>query len=115
MSDPHPLFVDVEVEAGPAHGEGISLRFKRASEERLVRELDYESEDGLSGRWRIFATSDVEGRERSEARAMKVEDSSDGLAWLIVGGVHGLLLEHVETGTIAREPYLLLSKATVIP
>ena len=42
-----------------------------------------------------------------------MEDSSDGSAWLIAGGTHGLVLEHEETGTRVREPYLVLSKGTM--
>jgi hypothetical protein len=107
-------FIHVEVEPGPAHEDGLSLRFKRAGDERAVRELPYESEDGLAGRWRAFATDDPEGEDRRAAHAYLVEDSSDGVAWLIVGGRHGVVLEHVESGARAREPYLVLSKSTVL-
>lgn len=100
-------FIAVDVEPGAASEDGVSLRFKVAGEERVARVVPYESEDGVDGRWRVFA---VEGDERGDARAVLVEDSSDGVAWLVVGGAHGLLLEHVDTGAIAREPYLVLSK-----
>lgn len=124
LNDPLPLrrtdsidamsFVDVDVEPGPASPDGVTLRFKRAGEPRIVRTLPYESEDGLAGVWRVFATDDPEGAQRTDARAMLVEDSSDGLAWLIAGGAHGLVLEHVETNVVVREPYLMLSKTTAL-
>jgi hypothetical protein len=114
-------FVHVDVEPGPASEDGVSLRFKRASppggasegesdEEQVVSDLPYESEYGLSGRWAVRATDDADGAHTHDARVIRVEDSSDGEAWLVVGGRHGLLLENVETGDRAREPYLLLSK-----
>jgi len=109
-----PTFIDVDVEPGPASPDGVSLRFKLVNEARVVRALSYESEEGLSGNWRVFAAHDEEAAERGEARAMLVEDSSDGLAWLIVGGTQGLVLEHVDTGTVVREAYLMLAKTTVI-
>ncbi len=103
-------FVSVDVEPGPASEDGVSLRFKLAGDARIVREIAYESEDGVGGRWRVFAAGDPDGSERSDARAMLVEDSSDGVAWLVVGGAHGLVLEHIETGATVREAYLVLAK-----
>ncbi len=122
------LFVHVDVEPGPASEDGISLRFKRAldgqagGQERLVHELPYESESGLSGRWQVRAANDANDGHDGEtepafgggARAILVEDSSDGVAWLVVGGRHGLLLVHPETGTRVREPYLVLSKSAAL-
>jgi hypothetical protein len=105
-------FVLVEVEPGASSEDGVSLRFKAAGDERVVREVPYESEDGQSGRWRVFATDDADGMERGDARVVLVEDSSDGVAWLVFGGAHGLVLEHTETGAMVREPYLLLSKTS---
>ena len=100
----------MQVEPGAAAADGIGLRFKRAGEARPVRLVPYESEEGLGGTWRVFAlASDDEGAERVTALATPVEDSSDGTAWLVVGGAAGLLLEHTATGVIAREPYLLLA------
>jgi len=53
-------------------------------------------------------------REHDDRRArVLVEDSSDGTAWLIAGGAHGLVLDHVETGARVREPYLVLSKRAI--
>jgi len=112
-------FVHVEVEAGPASADGLSMRWKRAAVtggagagERAVAAIDYESEEGLAGRWHVRAADDPDGTDTREARAALVEDSSDGTAWLVVGGKHGLLLEHAETGARVREPYLLLSRTT---
>jgi hypothetical protein len=110
------LFVSVEVDPGPASEDGVSLRWKRVAEssDRHVREIEYESEAGLDGAWRVEAADDADATRTREARAVLVEDSSDGAAWLVVGGPHGLVLEHVATGTRVREPYLLLSQKTVL-
>jgi hypothetical protein len=106
------VFVHVDVEPGPAHEDGVSLRWKRAEGggDRVVRELQYESEQGLGGTWLVSGADDADALLTHHARAVLVEDSSDGEAWLVVGGAHGLVLEHVETGARVREPYLLLSK-----
>jgi hypothetical protein len=109
-------FVHVDVEAGPASEDGLSLRWKRADGggERVVGELPYESEDGRGGLWRVMAADDAEGARTRAARAVLVEDSSDGVAWLVVGGSHGLVLEHAESGERVWEAYLLLARTTVI-
>lgn len=108
-------FVHVDVEPGLASEDGVSLRFKRVAgvAERDPAEIPYESEAGLDGRWSVRATDDADGEATRPARALLVEDSSDGSAWLIVGGAHGLLLVHEESGTRVREPYLVLAKTTL--
>jgi hypothetical protein len=103
--------VEVNVEPGPASEDGVRLRFKTAGPPREVSVLPYESESGLAGRWRVGAVDDGLDAGQRRATAVLVEDSSDGAAWLVLGGTGGLLLEHVETGTRVREPYLLLSRA----
>jgi hypothetical protein len=105
-------FVSIEVEPGPAAADGVSLRFKRVSgvEERAPRDIPYESEGGVDGRWRVLATDDADAASTRPARALLVEDSSDGSAWLIEGGAHGLVLEHEPSGARVREPYLVLSR-----
>jgi hypothetical protein len=105
-------FIEIEVEAGAASADGVSLRFKCAGAPRAARVIPYESEDGLGGTWRVFAANDEEGTDLSPATAVQVEDSSDGLAWLVAGGRHGLVLEHEASGARVREAYLLLSKTT---
>jgi len=107
-------FVQVDVEPGPASEDGVSLRFKRAGDDRAVREIPYESEEGVDGRWTVLAAEDAGASETREARAVLVDDSSDGVAWLVFGGRHGLVLEHVGTGARVREPYLVLSKTTAM-
>lgn len=107
-------FVSVDVEPGPAHEDGISLRFKRAGASRAVRTVPYESEAGLEGMWDVVAAVDPDGAETFEATATLVDDSSDGVAWLISGGRHGLVLTHRETGTVERIPYLALSQRAAI-
>ena len=111
MSD----FVSVDVEPGPASEDGVFLRFKRVAgaDERAPRDVSYESEDGLDGRWRVLAADDPDAASTRPARAWLVEDSSDGSAWLVVGGAQGLVLVHEATGRRVREPYLVLSNAAM--
>ena len=106
-------FIDVEIEAGPAHEDGLSLRFKRADDDavRDVMWVAYESELGLAGRWRVESADGVDGPFRAGATAVRVEDSSDGAVWLVTGGRHGLVLTHDE-GATERVPYLALSLRT---
>ena len=87
-------FIEVDVEPGPAHEEGLSLRFKRVGEARAVRAISYESEAGLDGWWDVRAADSADAKLTREARAAQVDDSSDGLCWLIAGGSHGLVLTH---------------------
>ena len=103
-------FVAVEVEAGPGCEDGLSLRFKRAGEARTIASLRYESERGTEGAWSVCAVSDAEGAVRSEARAVQVDDSSEGLVWLVYGGRYGLMLTHDASGEVERVPYLVLAR-----
>ena len=50
--------------------------------------------------------------EHVGARAVLIEDSSEGETLLIVGGRFGLRLEHEESGHVVREPYLVLARTT---
>jgi hypothetical protein len=117
-------FVHVEVEPGPASEDGLAMRWKRAAtggaavegaRELDIAKLEYETEDGRAGFWRVRAAEDAEAAQTRAARAVLVEDSSDGTAWLVVGGRHGLVLDHVDTGDRVWEPYLLLSRTTAFP
>jgi hypothetical protein len=122
MPQPHPTapqaaFVHVDVEPGPASEDGVTMRFKRAVDRAgepegalVVHHVPYESEAGLAGDWTVRAALDSDGTQFGDANAFLVEDSSDGLAWLVAGGPHGLVLVHGGTGTRVHEPYLLLSK-----
>ncbi len=102
--------MDVQVEPCAASEDGISLRFKSAGgEARRVREVPYESEAGLAGRWRVFAVAEDETTRETDAIAIAVEDSSDGTVWLVIGGSGGLRLEHIGSDSIVREPYLVMS------
>lgn len=92
-------FLEVEVDDGV-------MRWKQADEVRAITEVEYETEEGLRGRFQAFA---CDGDALSEAHAAHVEDSSDGIVWLIVGGRDGLLLRH-SSGVEVREPYLLLTR-----
>lgn len=107
-------FIAVDVEPGTASEDGVSMRFKRAGESRAVGAITFESEDGVGGWWVVRAALSADGTARGDARAVQVDDSSDGLCWLIVGGAHGLVLRHRERGIEERVPYLLLSMRTAL-
>jgi hypothetical protein len=102
-------FVDVDVEPGLASEDGLMMRFKLASALQEVREIEHETDDGLAGTFAVFALDEHE--RKSSAHIARVEDSSDGIALLVVGGKQGLLLVHERASV--REPYLLLSRDAV--
>ncbi len=106
-------FVAVDVEPGPASEDGVSMRWRCAAPVRAVTAIAYESDDGVAGIWRVHGVDDPNGLARTAARAALVEDSSDGIVWLIFGGTHGIVLEH-GSGARERQPYLLLSGTTDI-
>ena len=107
-------FVEVEVDAGPAHEDGLSLRFKRAGDAptRAITWVDYESESGTDGRWRLFAAHAPDDEPEPGVTAVLVEDSSDGAVWLLAGGRQGVVLVHEATGARERAPYLVVSQRT---
>lgn len=106
-------FLSVEVEPGPAQEDGLSMRFKRAGALRPVRTVAYENDDGLDGPWQVWAVDAADGAQRHEARCALVDDSSDGLSLLVIGGRHGLVLQH-PTGATERAAYLLLAAHTAV-
>lgn len=97
-------FIEVDVEQ-----QGISMRWKLAGAVSDLHEVDYESEEGVAGTWRVFAIDEHDAR--AVAQCAHVEDSSDGVVLLVFGGRAGLLLEH-ESGAHERQPYLLLARTT---
>jgi hypothetical protein len=107
-------FIEVGVEPCAASEDGLHLRFKVAGTPRAVKAVPYESEAGLAGSWEVTAVEEDETPSADAPRGVLVEDSSDGVAWLIVGGRGGLLLVHPATGARVREPYLLLSRTTAL-
>lgn len=112
-------FVAVEIEPGGVCEDGLSMRFKRADGEapRKVAWVEYESEAGVEGRWRVLRVDVLEGEGsegREGAEAVRVDDSSDGTVWLVTGGRQGLLLVHEASGARERVGYLLLSLRTAM-
>lgn len=97
------VFIEVEVEEGDGIDEAVLLRFKQVTEPRAVHRVHYDGGGGLCW-WTVEAVDD-------EARAALVEDSSDGEALLVFGGVRGLLLRG-ESGEQRRASYLLLARGT---
>lgn len=85
--------VDVFVEPCSCAQDGLVLRFIRVSDEqRSVQAVRYTSEGGVAGVWRVTAALDVEAKEREPARGWMVE-RGEGVALLVEGGTHGLVLE----------------------
>jgi hypothetical protein len=105
-------FVTIDVQPGEGCEDGIHLRFRAAGDPMPIASVPYESEAGLAGVWAAYAIDDAGAVQRRPAQAVRVEDSSDGMAWLVAGGSHGLLLVHAESGEELREPYLLLARTT---
>jgi hypothetical protein len=105
-------FVTIDVQPGEGCEDGILLRFRTAGDPGEIASVPHESEAGLAGEWRAYAIDDADASVRRPAQAVLVEDSSDGIAWLVAGGSHGLLLVHQETAHELREPYLLLARTT---
>lgn len=100
------------IEEHDALPEGCSMRFRAEGEGRPVERVDYESETGVGGAFR------VEGRGPEgapvRATAFVVNDSSAGTSILVVGGERGLRLTSLATGETFAEPYLLLAPAAVL-
>lgn len=86
------------------------MRFRAQDEPTAVARVRWESEDGAFGIW------DVEGRDAHgapvPALARAVDDSSAGTSILVVGGARGLKLT-LDSGEVAFEPYLLVSRDAV--
>ena len=97
-------FIEVEVDEGDGIAEPVALRFKQVAPPQAVRRVHY---DGGAGEewWSVQAPGTV-------ASTALVEDSSDGEARLIYGGLRGLQLTGERSGQRRREPYLLLARAT---
>ena len=100
MSD----FIEVEVEEGEGIDEAVLLRFKAVTGPRPVRRACFDSGAGL--RWCSIEALD------GEPQAALVEDSSDGEALLVFGGLRGLRLTDEASGASRREPYLLLARGS---
>lgn len=98
-------FVAVEVDPGPGCPDGLSMRWKCAGHAQVVTSLRYESELGTKGVWSVRAVGSDDG-----VRAVQVDDSSEGIVWLVVGGRGGVELTHAASGEVERVPYLLLAR-----
>jgi len=114
-------FVDVIVE-GASDCDDIYLRYKAIGDVKVVRRVRWAPESGADARlgacWYRVAARDDDDR-RGDAHAMLVEDSSAGVAVLVVGGGHGLWLTREgadadsEGAAGYAESYLLLSRESV--
>jgi hypothetical protein len=104
-------FILVQVDEHEVLPDGCSLRFRAQGEGTTVEQVEWESEDGTAGRWRVTGAS-ADGALVA-ATAYAVDDSSAGTSILIVGGDHGLRLTSVVTGQTVAEPYLLVSRSAL--
>ena len=124
-SKANPRFVDVHVEGADDCAEAC-LRFRAIGETRAAVRVRWSPEDGDDARsgpgwYRVYAR-DEQGTH-GLAQAVLVEDSSAGVAMLVVGGVCGLWLarEDDDAGQAGiagvapcyAEPYLLLARDAV--
>lgn len=102
-----PRFVTVLVEEHEDLPDGCCMRFRLVDEPRAVRVVRYDAAD-----WR------VESREgdgsTGTAWAAAVEDSGAGTCTLLYGGNRGLRLHPADGGEPIAEPYLLLSRESVV-
>ena len=97
---------DLEVEPETEDDEAVFLRFKTLGPPRVVTRV----RDATGAREGWFAVGGVgEGGAPVPAHAIDVEDSSEGTATLVYGGVHGLRLVSEDDGATTREPYLVLT------
>lgn len=98
-------FVEVEFEPESDDDDPISLRWKATVGPFVVKTLVLE---GVTWRAQAIAV----GGELGDATGAMVEDSSDGVALLVRGGLRGVRLRDDASGRERREPYLLLSRDT---
>ena len=103
----HMATFDLEVEPLEDADEAVALRFKTLATPRTVTRLRM----GTADVW-LVAHGLGEGGARGPAQVVLVEDSSEGTAALVYGGVHGLVLTAAD-GTTSREPYLVLAPDAV--
>ncbi len=102
-------FIEVNVEECEGIDAAVCLRFKKADvTTRTIVKLWYENESGQEGEWSVSA-ADATSKSVGPATAYRVEDSSDGVVWLVVGGSGGLLLTHA-SGDTERVAYLVLAR-----
>jgi len=106
-------FVTVLVEEHEELPEGCCMRFKLVGEPRAVRLVRYEQGDSPSPTvWRV--ESPQGDGSTGAAWAVTVEDSGAGTCILVYAGVRGLRLRPVDGGETVAEPYLLLSRESVV-
>ena len=106
------LYIDIYVDPHDAIPDGASLRYKAENTPQTVRQVRYESDDGLDGVWTISSRAD-DGQE-SSAYWVTVEDSGAGTSALVYGGDHGLRLRHEQDGSEVAEAYLLLDPRDIL-
>lgn len=89
------------------------MRFKLVEEPRAVRLVRYEAVDSPAAAvWQV-ESQEADGAS-GVARAAIVEDSGAGTCMLLFGGARGLRLRPVDGGRTLAEPYLLLSRESLI-
>jgi hypothetical protein len=102
-------FIDVFVDPNPNAPEGCGLRFKSESAARPVSRVRVDGRDCSVVGW----SSDGDGSP-CPALAVEVEDSSAGTAILVHGGDWGIRLTPDDGSEPFGEPYLCLSRASIL-
>ncbi len=98
-------FIEIEVDEGDGIDEPVALRFKQVAPPVPLHRVLLTEARGPRW-WQVSAP------DEATASCAVVEDSSDGQARLIFGGLRGLLLTDEVSGQERREPYLLLAHDT---
>ena len=101
---------DLEVEPETDADEAVALRFKTLGPPRQVHRV----RDASGARLGWSSLEGVgEGGAIVPVYAVDIEDSSEGTATLVYGGIHGLRLLSEADGVASREPYLVLAPDAV--
>jgi hypothetical protein len=107
-------YVDVFVEPNPNCAEGSERRWKAESEPRPVTALRYWDGPGEPVLCDVAGWSSEGGGSPCPARAVLVEDSGSGAAFLVWGGDWGLRLTPRGGGDPFGEPYLLVAREDLL-
>lgn len=113
MESPHG-YVDLFIDPNPNCAEGCGLRYKAESPPRDVRVVRYYRGADDAVDCAVTGWSSDGGGAATAARAVLVEDSGSGSAWLVYGGDWGLRLSPRDGSEAFGEPYLLVGESLLI-
>ena len=107
-------YVDLFIDPNPNCEEGCGLRYKAESAPRAVNVVRYYRGADDAVDCDAVGWSSDGGGAPSEARAVLVEDSGSGSAWLVYGGDWGLRLTPRDGSAVFGEPYLLVGQEMLL-